>query len=302
MRRSAAVVAGFWLSVLAPMAAAQDTPPPAPVREIHVTGAREISSQAIQDALRVRIGEPLIDTTEHLGEIVSRHYRDEGYTFARVKTGFDAASGVLSFDIDEGMIDGVVFQGVDEKLARLFEKDFALRAGDVFNRRRARQALDVLLRPTRGSVTAGNTYPQQFTSSDEVSRRRGTFEIIDRNGERILLVGLREPPGRFKLVPDPGEREDWFSSVDGFVPSLGMGIAVFDHQRFNHTFIAGHLSYKTGAERIGYSMGFERPLFGRTRLYVGGEVHDLTASDDRWQASSLEASLAALGPGSSLIY
>ena len=57
---------------------------------------------------------------------------------------------MLSLDIDEGTIDGVVFQGVDEKLARLFEKDFALRAGDVFNRRRARQALDVLLRPTSG--------------------------------------------------------------------------------------------------------------------------------------------------------
>src|SRR3954468_3232788 len=201
MRRSAVAVAGLWLSVLVPVAAAQDTPPTAAVREIHITGAREISSQAIQDALRVRIGEPLIDTTAHLGEIVSRQYRDEGYTFARIKTGFDAASGVLSLDIDEGVIDAVVFQGVDEKLARLFENDFALRAGDVFNRRRARQALDVLLRPTRGSVTAGNTYPQQFTSSDEVSRRRGTFEIVDRNGDPRVLAGRGGPPGPVQVRP-----------------------------------------------------------------------------------------------------
>ena len=81
----------------------------------------------------------------------------------------------------------------------------------------------------------------------------------------MLLVGLREPPGRFKIVPDLGEREDWFSSVDGFVPSLGMGIAVFDHDRFNHTFVAGHLSYKIASERAGYALGFERPLFGRTQ-------------------------------------
>src|SRR3954470_10405947 len=300
MRRSAAVVAGLWLSVLVPVAAAQDTPPPAPVREIHVTGAREISSQSIQDALRVRIGEPLIDTTEHLGEIVSRQYRDEGYTFARIKTGFDAASGVLSLDIDEGVIDGVVFQGVDEKLARRFENDFALRAGDVFNSRRARQALDILLRETRGAVTTGHTYPQQITDSDELRRRRGAFEIVDRNGERVLLVGLRQPPARFKLVPDLGEREDWFSAVDGFVPSLGVGLAIFDHDSFNHTYIAGHLSYKTGSEWFGYALGAERPLFGRTKLYVGGEVHDLTATDDRWQASSLDASLSALGPSHAL--
>ena len=97
-------------------------------------------------------------------------------------------------------------------------------------------------------------------------------------------------------MPDLGEREDWFTSVDGFVPSLGMGIAVFDHQRYNHAFVAGHISYKTASERAGYALGFERPLFGATKLYVGGELHDLTASDDQWQVSSIEASLAAIGP------
>jgi outer membrane translocation and assembly module TamA len=31
-------------------------------------------------------------------------------------------------------------------------------------------------------------------------------------------------------------------------------------------------------------------------LFLGGELHDLTASDDQWQVSSAEASLAAFGP------
>jgi outer membrane protein assembly factor BamA len=75
-----------------------------------------------------------------------------------------------------------------------------------------------------------------------------------------------------------------------------MGIAVFDHDRFNHTFVAGHLSYKIASRRAGYAFGFERPLFGATKLYLGGELHDLTASDDQWQVSSLEAGLAAAGP------
>ena len=203
----------------------------------------------------------------------------------------------LSLDIDEGIIDAVDFQGIDEKLARTFADEFALRAGDVFNRRRARQALDVLLRPTRGAVRPGRTYPAaRSPTATSCARRRGTFDLVDRDGQRMLLVGLREPAGRFKIVPDLGEREDWFTSVDGFVPSLGMGIAVFDHERFNHAFVAGHLSYKTASERAGYALGFERPLFGRTKLYVGGELHDLTASDDQWQVSSVEASLAAVGP------
>ena len=297
MFRSAALVAGVCLFVVIPSAVAAQDPPPQPLlRAITITGAREISPRTIEDWLRARVGEPLARTPERLAESVSRQYRDEGYTFARVRASFDAESGTLLLDIDEGTIDAVVFQGIDEKLARTFADEFALRAGDVFNRRRARQALDVLLRPTRGSIRPGRTYPQTFTDSDELSQRRGTFDLVELNGERTLLVGLREPPGRVKIVPDLGEREDWFSSVDGFVPSLGMGIAVFDHDRFNHTFVAGHLSYKAASSRAGYSLGFERPLFGRTKLFVGGELHDLTASDDRWQLSSLEASLAAVGP------
>ena len=297
MLRSAAAITGACVLALMPHAlVAQDLPQSSPVREINITGAREISSQAVRDALHVVVGEPLADTPERIGEAVARQYREEGYTFARVKTAFDAASGRLDLDIDEGVIDHVVFQGIDEKLAATFANDFALRAGDVFNRRRARQALDVLLRQTRGAVSPGRARAQTFTDSDDVSRRHGVFDLIENNGERTLLVGLHEPPGRFRILPDPGEREDWFSGVDGFVPSLGMGIAVFDHDRFNHTFVAGHLSYKLASERTGYALGFERPLFGARKLYVGGELHDLTASDDQWQLSSLEASLAAAGP------
>src|SRR5262249_11516968 len=185
----------------------------------------------------------------------------------------------------------VEFEGVDENLARSFAEEFALRAGDVFNRKRARQALDVLLEQTRGAVRPARLYSRPTTPPDDLSRRRSTFDLVDRGGRRMLLVGLREPLGRFHLLPDLGEREDWFTPVDGFVPSLGMGIAVFDHTSFNHTFIAGHASYKFGSERWGYALGFERPLLGRTKVFLGAELYDLTATDDRWQVSSLEASL-----------
>src|SRR6185503_19335671 len=124
-------------------------------------------------------------------------------------------------------------------------------------------------------------------------RRSGAFDLIERNGQRVLRVGLREPGGRFKIVPDLGDREDWFTPVDGFVPSLGFGAAVFDHQHFNHAYVAGHLSFKTAPDRAGYALGFERPFFGRAKLYLGGELHDLTASDDQWQISGGEASFAA---------
>ena len=266
------------------------------VRSIAISGAKEIAERELVDNARLKTGEPLPDTPDNISRTIERHYRDEGYAFARATTKFDDASGALTVTIDEGIIDAVEFEGVDERLMRRFRDEFALRAGDVFNRSRAQQALDVLLRPTRGAVRPGALHRGTFTDSGELRRRRGAFDLVDRGGRRVLLVGLRQPAGRFRLLPDLGEREDWFSSVDGFVPSLGLGIALFDHERFNHAYVAGHLSYKTASDRAGYSLGFERPLFDVRKLYVGGELHDLTASDDQWQVSSIEASLAAMGP------
>ncbi len=153
------------------------------------------------------------------------------------------------------------------------------------------QALEALLRPTRGAVRPGHAPRRHtFTDSRDLGRRHGTFDLVDRDGQRILIVGLKEPAGRFRLVPDLGDREDWFTPVDGFVPSLGFGAAVFDHQHFNHAYVAGHLSFRTATDTVGYALGFERPAVHRTRrLFVGGEVHDLTATDDLWRVSSLEA-------------
>src|SRR6185295_18602363 len=212
------------------------------VRSIAISGAKEIAERELVDNARLKTGEPLPDTPDNISRTIERHYRDEGYAFARATTKFDDASGALTVTIDEGIIDAVEFEGVDERLMRRFRDEFALRAGDVFNRSRAQQALDVLLRPTRGAVRPGALHRGTFTDSGELRRRRGAFDLVDRGGRRVLLVGLRQP-------------------VDGFVPSLGMGIALFDHERFNHAYVAGHLSYKTASTRAGYSLGFERPLF-----------------------------------------
>jgi hypothetical protein len=262
---------------------------------VRIIGAKDHPEADSRAAMKVAIGEPLAGSAERVAEIVERHYHDAGYTFARVTGAFDAPSGTLTLTIDEGVIDGVEFKGVDDRIARTFANDFALRSGDVFNRNRAREALDALLRPTRGAVRPGRAAdtPSAIADAADRSRRSGAFDLIERNGQRILLVGLREPSGRFKLVPNLGEREDWFTPVDGFVPSLGFGAAVFDHNHFNHAYVAGHLSFKTAPDRVGYALGFERPFFGRTKLYIGGELHDLTASDDQWQISGGEASVAA---------
>jgi outer membrane protein assembly factor BamA len=274
----------------APAVCAQD----APVRAILITGAKELSQETIRRAIPAEVGAPLTQTPERIAEAVQKRYHDEEYTFARADVTFDEATGTLSVKIDEGVIDQVEFQGVDDPdLARRFTEEFALRGGDVFNRKNAMQALEVLLRQTRGAIRPGHLYSRD---ASDLRNRRGTFDLVDRGGQRVLLVGVREPAGRFRMTADLGAREDWFTSVDGFVPSLGFNAAVFDHSSFNHAYVQGHLSFKTASERVGYALGFERPVFRTRKLYLGGELYDLTASDDQWQVSSTEASLAAIGP------
>lgn len=275
------------------------------VRDVVVNGARELSAEVIRDTAGVERGRVLpvsVDRVSELADRVLHRYKDDGFTFATVTASFDAGTETLSFTIDEGVISDVEFTGVDDRLKRMFAEQFALRAGDVFNRKRARQALDVLLEQTRGAVRPGQIFERDGTFYDSrqlggrSTDQRGTFDLVDKNGGRVLLVGLRESAGRFKVIPDLGEREDWFTSVNGFVPSLGMGAAIFDHEKFNHSYLAGHLSIATATGRVGYAIGLERPYLNTRKLYAGGEFYDLTASDDLWQSSSLEASVAAIGP------
>jgi hypothetical protein len=295
--RSVPVVLSLW--TLAPAVQAQDLSPPASqppitVQSVVVNGSKELSEETVRQAVPVEVGVPTSEPLEHIRDAVERRYREAGFTFARVTPIFDAATGTLSLTIDEGVIDGVEFHGVDDdSVVGTLLNEFALQAGDVFNREQAMEALEVVLRRTRGAIRPG---PLHFYDASDLRTRRGTFDLVDRNGQRVLLVGLTEPTGRFRLVPDLGDREDWFTPVDGFVPSLGFGATAFDHHEFNHAYVLGHLSVKAASHRAGYALGFERPVFRTRKLYVGGELHDLTATDDRWQVSTSEASLAAIGP------
>ena len=98
MARSPVLLAGALLFVLAPALLAQDTAQPAasPVRELRIIGAKDLSESDARTAANVAIGEPLAGSPETVAEAVARHYREAGYTFARVSAAFDAPSGALT--------------------------------------------------------------------------------------------------------------------------------------------------------------------------------------------------------------
>src|SRR5436190_15186888 len=257
LRRILLLGAALWsLSLQARAEASQlqpDQAQPPILKRVDLVGAQELGRESILEAGRVRVGDPLPAPVEEIADSVEHRYRDEGFTFAEVTGGFDEAAGVLTLTIDEGRIDEVEFTGVSGERARSLAGDFAMRAGDVFNRSRAGDALQALLRPSRGAIRPAHQ----------------AFDLIQRNSRRILVVEVTEREGSFRATVDMGEREDWFTAVDGLVPSLGFAGAVFDHKNFNHAYLTAHVAYKVASSEWGYSLGFERPLFRPVPVYVG---------------------------------
>jgi outer membrane protein assembly factor BamA len=272
--------------------------PPAPLKQVVVNGARYFTDRNITAFLKLRIDAPLPAPPSALAEDLRRRYVDQGYSFAHVAARFDENAGRLTFDVDEGRIDAIEFEGVSTRLATDFIQDFVLQPGDVFRRTEATRAVRLLLQPMQGAIRPAESSGAGAVLTGIRRLRRSLampFEMIDRDGKRVLVVHLATRRSDFNLSLGTEGREDWFDPVDGFAPAIGFNETVFDPAGFNHTYIAGYLSYKFGRDHAGYSIGFERPFLTDQHLFIGAELHDQTASDDEWRLSPMEQSLAAAG-------
>jgi hypothetical protein len=272
-----------FAALLCPSAHAQTPPQPAPpaptLLSVTFDGVSVFTPAEIRRWLDLEEGKPLPRAVEELGEALEREYHREGYGRAKVQATFDEATGALRLAADEGRIDEVALEGIEGKLLDDLQGNFDVRAGDIFNSRVIHRALDRLLEPTRGAIITKG------------------FDLIDRGGRRVLVVELDRRGADADFDFGPGQREDWYSPVDGFSPAVGFKLTLFDSTRFHHTFIRSYVTYKFARESAGYSVGFERPVLGAwdgPRLDLGAEAHEITATDDAWRLSTLEQSLVAL--------
>jgi len=270
-------------ALLCPSAHAQAPPQPAPpaptLRTVTFDGVSVFTPSEIRHWLRLDEGEPLPQPVEKLAEELEEKYHDEGYTQARVRATFDEATGALRLAADEGRIDEIAFEGIEGAQLDTLQGNFDVRPGDIFNRAVISRALHRLLEPTHGGII------------------QKEFDLVDRGGKRVLVVELDRRAADADVDFGPGQREDWYSPVDGFSPAVGFKLTLFDAARFHHTFIRSYVTYKFARESAGYSVGFERPILGAwdgPRLYVGAEAHEITATDDAWRLSTLEQSVVAL--------
>jgi hypothetical protein len=226
--------------------------------------------------LRLREGAPLPSSPNDVARSLKERYERDGYTEAEVTA--DYHDGALTLRVNEGRIDEVQITGVSEQAAARLRDAVGIKAGDVYNRRTVGQAVDRIVDGSGGAIGTG-----------------GDVLLEHRSGRNVLVIPLRWNRWHTSLTSGTGRREDLYSPVDALSPAVGFTTTIFDHRDFNHTFIDGSVSYKFGRDAAGYSLGLERPFFKARRLFLGAEIHDVTATDDSWRISPIEQSLVALG-------
>ena len=294
-----------WLPVVLALAVCstataggQDAAAPQPqliLRELRLEGATVFTRDDVLWLLKLREGSALPGTPAAVARSLAERYDRDGFSEARVAAEFSGEpDGRLTLTVDEGRIDDIEIAGVGSGEAARLRRLLGIKPGDIYNRRAVGRATSALIAASRGAFSIGQ--PRRAQPGGAGPESAADAVVLDRRGPRnVLVVPLRWRYLRNELTSGSG-REDLFSPPDGFAPAIGYSATIFDHGRFNHTFIDGYVSYKFGRDDAGFSLGGERPIFsGPARLFIGGEVHDVTASDDLWRITSVEQTLAAVG-------
>jgi hypothetical protein len=248
------------------------------IQRIAIEGATVYTPEWLATRHGLAPGTALTRMADAIAREIRDQYRDDGYTFAAATAGFDQGTGTLTITIDEGRFDGIEVVGVGDAARKRVLEDLALAPGEVFNASQANRALEQALSYAQGAI----------------ARAEPTFTLFDTAGTRVLQVALRTRDQRIGAIVGTLGREDWYSPVDEVNVGFGLHGTLFDKAAFNHTYWSAFATRKSGPHRFGYSVGLERAFLPNGLLQVGGGIHDLTASDDKWRLGDLEQALVAL--------
>jgi surface antigen Omp85-like protein len=286
-----------WLLVLLTLgvsnAPAQEVPPQSQplLKEIHLEGATIFTREDVVWLLKLREGSPLPKPPAEAAKALQEAYERDGYSEAKVTSAFD--EGCLSLRVEEGRIDDIEIVGVTPANADRILRRLGIKPGDIYNTRVIGRATARLTSEAQGAIAVGQ--PRRNQPGGGHGESAPDHVILEpRGGRNVLVVPLRWRTAKVSAMLGSG-REDLFSPVDGWSPAAGFSTTIFDHAQFNHTYVNGYVAYKFGREEPGYSFGVERPLFTTPKLFLGAELHDMTATDDQWRLANVEQTIASLG-------
>jgi hypothetical protein len=250
-----------------PAAAYADAPE---IRTLDTPGVSAYTPPQVQRILRLEPGSRLRGTPEAIARTLEDRYHIDGYPAARVSGSFDAASGTLRLDVDEGRQAELEIAGLGPRAAQRARREAGLEPGGLLRETDVLAAFDRLEQASRGALLRGDYRVEPTTDG---------VRLVLEPRARTAEVGLS-----IAAFAGAGRR----NRVDGWTQPLGLQATLFDRTHYNHTRLYARGAYATAADDWRWHAGLMRPFFGGDRLVLGYEHHDVTDSDDLWRGAGLD--------------
>jgi hypothetical protein len=243
------------------------------IREIQVRGAEAYDRSAVLRIIRLKPGDSLWRDAPAVAAALETRYHIQGYPAARVTGSFDAATGVLTLDVDEGKLVSVQIDGLEGKAQEHALEVLALESGKVLTDRDVSKAIRQLEKASDGALVADVENP---------------YTVAPVAGGGAVTIHLRRTGPRIAISPGGPGLAQLKNKVDGFAPWAGVEVTLPDYGSYNHTNVYGRGSYGFASKDPRYVLGARRPFGSGRRLTLGYEFHDLTDSDDVYRMIGFE--------------
>lgn len=253
--------------IFAALAAADEAPR---IRQVETAGVSAYTQSQVEGILRLSAGSPLLRSAEAVAETLERRYRIDGFPAARVRGAFDAGTGTLRLDVDEGRLAEVRAEGLSPGAASRAVRIADLEAGRVLREGDVWAAFDRLEEASGGALV------------------RGGFRVEEGEGGACLVLEPRSRSAEAGLSIAAFAGAGRKNRVDDWTQPLGVELTLFDRSHYNHTRLYGRAAYATGPDAWRWHAGVQRPFFGGDRLVLGYEHHDVTDSDDVWRGTGTD--------------
>jgi hypothetical protein len=273
LRHAAAALVVAAASLLS-IASHADEPAPPVVRAIEIEGAEAFSRADILRALRMKPPAPLRRTPEAIAALVEDRYELRGLPAARVQARFDPGTGTLSIAVDEGRIVAVDIDGLGESDSARAREALGLEPGTVLRDAEVASGLRRLRDLSEGAFDTVGEPPYELERSGE--------------GVRVRLRLRKRPVGLGLVLYNTISPIPLYSRVEGWGPSLGAEVTLFDHASFNHLNLYGLTGYGLSSDHARFALGARKPVGPHRLVTLGYEFHDLTDSDDFLRLAGVE--------------
>ncbi|HJS57265.1 MAG TPA: BamA/TamA family outer membrane protein [Vicinamibacteria bacterium] len=240
------------------------------IRSLEASGVSAYSQAQLQEILRLAPGAALLRTPEDVARTLESRYRIDGFPAARVRGSFDAGSGALRLEVDEGRLVEVTAKGLSPAAAERAVRSANLETGRVLREGDVWGAYDRLEETSGGALLRGD-----YRVEETPEGARLVLEPQARAAEVGVSIAAFAGAGRKNRV------DDW-------TQPLGVELTLFDRTHYNHTRLYARAAYATGPDDWRWHLGVQRPFFAKDRLVLGYEHHDVTDSDDVWRGAGTD--------------